>query len=166
MQKRLSCSHEQQSLSDVAAHREDMKQALQRFYSAQLGDARMELESRLVELDRAWCLQLLAAVEAAFRVDYLQRCYHRGKDDVSKAFRTIYRAKEIRADLANDILKTWRAHAPMVSSAVSDLIGAYNYRHWLAHGRYWVPKLGRDYDFDTIYSLVEPLLDDLPLVGS
>jgi hypothetical protein len=38
-------------------------------------------------------------------------------------------------------------------SVISDLRGALNYRNWLAHGRYWVAKLGRKYDFFSVLTL-------------
>ena len=39
------------------------------------------------------------------------------------------------------------------AEAVGDIRSAFRYRDWLAHGRYWIAKLGRQYDFETIYDL-------------
>ena len=44
------------------------------------------------------------------------------------------------------------------------MITAFKYRHWLAHGRYWEPKLGRIYDYYSLYDLaysMEHLLTSL-----
>jgi len=38
-----------------------------------------ELRERLKEVDLTSTLTVLASVEAAFRIDYLQRCYPKGK---------------------------------------------------------------------------------------
>jgi hypothetical protein len=48
---------------------------------------------------------------------------------------------------------------------IGDLRGAFNFRHWLAHGRYWEPKLGRNYDFVTVYGLAASVLSSFPLLG-
>ncbi|KHD10883.1 hypothetical protein PN36_11400 [Candidatus Thiomargarita nelsonii] len=36
-------------------------------------------------------------------------------------------------------------------------------RHWLAHGRYWTPKLGRSYNLNTIFDIAEQLLNELQI---
>ena len=38
-------------------------------------------------------MSILAALEAAFRMDFLQRCYKRQKDSLSRSFRTLYQNK-------------------------------------------------------------------------
>ena len=41
-----------------------------------------------------------------------------------------------------------------------DLKGAFKFRHWLAHGRYWDPNLGRKkYDFQSLYALAEEFFE-------
>jgi len=30
---------------------------------------------------------------------------------------------------------------------------AFKFRHWIAHGRYWKPKIGKKYDFNEIFKL-------------
>ena len=61
------------------------------------GKTRLEiakmLEAVLKENDHLVSLNLLAAIEATFRVDYLQRCYKRKKDPLSRAFRIIHDAQ-------------------------------------------------------------------------
>ena len=112
-----------------------------------------EREDRLEETDTALALTLLASIEASFRVDYLRRCYRRRKDSLSRNFRELYKRKRRRVSLEDDLLEAWKRHAPVPSSLVGDIKGAFKYRHWLAHGRYWVQKLGRRYDFSNIYEL-------------
>jgi hypothetical protein len=48
------------------------------------------------------------------------------------------------------------------SIIIGDLRGAFRFRHWLAHGRYWTPKLGRRYDFDDVFALADLTLRSFP----
>jgi hypothetical protein len=117
------------------------------------------------EMEALLCLSLLSTVEAMFRMDYLARCQaRRPRDAVTKKLRQIYRRKGARADLAEDILVAWRQGTTGLSTAISDLKAALLYRHWLAHGRYWVPKLGRQYEFSTIYRICDAVQSTVPLV--
>jgi hypothetical protein len=46
---------------------------------------------------------------------------------------------------------------------IGALRGALNFRHWIAHGRYWEPKLGRAYGFADIYNLAKGIVAGFPL---
>jgi hypothetical protein len=59
------------------------------------------------------------------RIDYLTRCYKKGKDSLSRDFRTLYKNKSHRASLEEDILEIWKKHFPTVQSLISELIGAF-----------------------------------------
>lgn len=112
----------------------------------------------LTEIDHTSALSVLSCVEAAVRSDYLRRVYDREKDDVSRALRAIYKLRQERARLDNDLLFCWRDHSGVSKALVRDLIGAFNYRNWLAHGRYWTPRFGRRYDFSTVYPIAHAFL--------
>ncbi|MGB7132439.1 MAG: hypothetical protein WBD59_16615 [Candidatus Sulfotelmatobacter sp.] len=62
-----------------------------------------------------------------------------------------------------DILEAWSEHSSGSRQLIAELRGAFNFRHWLAHGSYWVPKLGRKYDFNFVYSLADDVLEAFPL---
>ena len=111
-------------------------------------------------------MTLLASIEASFRVDYLQRRYGRKKDDLSRAFRDLYNEKAQRVSLTDDILQRWREHSDVTAQLVGDIRSAFRYRHWLAHGRYWVAKLGRQYDFETVYGLSRDVETAFPFLRS
>src|SRR3546814_5171461 len=113
----------------------------------------------LEELDATSCLGVLTSVEAAVRVDYLSRVYARKKDPLSLAIREIYKERENAARLEDDLLRAWRDSGVVGKALIGELIGAFKYRHWLAHGRYCSPKFGRIYDYVTVYGLAEELLD-------
>jgi hypothetical protein len=85
------------------------------------------------------------------------------KDDLSRAFRLIWRSRKKRVSLDEDILEAWKKHSSASKQLIGELRGAFNFRHWLAHGRYWVPKFGRRYDFIFVYSLADDVLSAFPL---
>jgi len=132
-----------------------------RFIGLSQHELEKEHSSRLNELDKNVSLSL----EASLRIDYLNRVYRREKDDLSKAFREIHKKKENKASLEEDILSSWKKYHPEYKSIFSDILGALKYRHWLAHGRYWVPKLGRQYDFYSISIIAIRFYQDVPLIN-
>jgi len=168
MGSRVSFSPEVLKIEEVAQVHEDMAKSLRFYYSApgleqrdakfvgySIEDVRRELELRLGELDRNSAFCVLAALEASFRTDFLVRCDKRRKDDLSRSFRKLYKLKRSRAALEEEILDAWKHHVPKAKSLISEIIGAFRYRHWLAHGRYWVPKFGRSYDYFSVYLLAQ-----------
>ena len=136
-----------------------------RFAGYSLPEVTSALDASIEEHERAMSMSLLSAIEAAFRIDYLQRCYGRKRDQLSLALRQIHSNKGNKASLEDDILIAWRDCVEGTKAVVSDLKGAFRYRHWLAHGRYWVPKLGRKFDYHGIYTLAELVFDSFPLEG-
>lgn len=168
MPNRVSFSGQHRSLHDVALHYLDVRTALFNFFASsspdlqvrymgmKLDDAR---EASLGELDLTSSLTVLSSVEAAVRIDYLSRIYARKKDSLSRVMREIYAQRGNAARLEDDLLHAWRDDAVGPKAVTKELIGAFKYRHWLAHGRYWTPKLGRIYDYTTVYSIAEEFLD-------
>ena len=116
------------------------------------------------ELDFLAMLDLMSAAEASLRLDYLSRVGKRLKDPVSRCFRAINKKLSqsmgpgaIR--LEDDILDTWASQEPGTRSWVSDFKAALKLRHWLAHGRYWNPKLGRQqYSPGDVFDISDNLL--------
>jgi hypothetical protein len=174
MANRVSFSGDHLGLLEIAAHHQDLESSLALYFSAAspsflvrfAGYAATEvtdgLGERLDEADLTSSLTVLAAVEAAFRIDYLQRCYRRGRDPVSRAFRKIYRAKQQHASLEDEIFEAWIDNSYGARSIIGELRGAFKFRHWLAHGRYWTPKLGRRYGFNDVFALADLVLRSFP----
>jgi hypothetical protein len=118
MARRVSFSREHVGLSEIAEHHLDLESSLRLYFSDLspkfavrfLGYAPSEvveeLTDRLNENDLSSSLVTLSSIEAAFRIDYLQRCYRRGKDSLSRRFREIYKTKGYQARLDDDILQT------------------------------------------------------------
>ncbi len=44
-------------------------------------------------------------------------------------------------------------HSDVTPLLIGIIRSAFRYRDWLAHGRYWVAKLGRRYDFETLHDI-------------
>lgn len=174
---RVTFSKRNVDISHFALHHSDMEEALRlyfspaastfstRFFGNSTAEVAATLEERLAEIDMASALTILSALEAAFRIDYLQRCYLRQKDPLSRAFRDLHRRRQTRVRLETEIFDIWKEYTDVEAKLISDLRGAFNFRHWLAHGRYWEPKLGRKYDFVTVYALAAIVLSSFPFLG-
>ncbi len=166
---RVSFSSEELSISQLEEYFESTEKALRSYYhhsnpvfsEYSFEELRDELDNRIAELDHSVTLMAFATIEAHLRIDFLQRCYYRYKDDLSRKFRKVHRIKGANVSLADDILRLWMGYVTR-KSHVSDLISALNYRHWLAHGRFWVAKLGRTkYDFREIVRLAIHLQSEM-----
>ncbi len=176
MASRVNFSGQHLELEEIGEHYADVDESLKRYFSPTPANKKrfdgysqeeiaFELRQRLVEQHQLGALSILGALEAAFRMDYLQRVYARRKDDLSQAFRALYKAKGARVSLEDDILEAWKAHSNVSPRLVGDLCGALKYRHWLAHGRYWTPKLGQRYDYDGLYEFAEAVLCAFPMLS-
>ncbi len=175
---RVSFSGENLDLSEINQYYEDIAASIRnyfspinpryeiRFFGYTPDEIYNEMRTTLEEHERNSAMNILAALEATFRVDFLQRCYKRRKDLLSRALRDVHKQKGIRVSLEDDIFSAWKDNSPVVSSILSDLRGAFKYRHWLAHGRYWEPKLGRKYDYQGIYVLAKLVFDNFPFEGT
>jgi hypothetical protein len=172
MADRDTFSGEHLGLEGIAEHHRDLGSSLTLYFSARSPSYEVrffgytpakvanELGERLDEADLTSSLTVLASVEAAFRIDYLQRCERLGEDPLSRAFRKINETKRKRVSLEGDIFAAWVDNFPGTRKIIGDLRGAFKFRHWLAHGRYWTPKFPR-YDFNSIFELAELALNSL-----
>jgi len=165
--KRVPFSNEELPIKEIEAYFVTTEKALRSFYQINnlyfttytVEELNNELERRIEELDKSTAFTILAAIEAHLRVDFLQRYYDKEKDPLSRKFRNLYKKKGDRPPL-EDILELWMQHLTR-KSVISELRGALNYRHWLAHGRYWVAKWGRKYDFYDVLTLAINIQNEL-----
>jgi hypothetical protein len=133
-----------------------------RFFGLRPEEIQSELFARLEETDQRSAFFVLTTLEAAFRTDYEYRCQKRMKDGLSRRFRAIYKRRETAVSLDEEIFEAWRENSPGLQQLIGELRGAFRFRHWLAHGSYWVPKLGRKYDFNFVYALADDVLNAFP----
>ena len=177
MPDRVSFSKLNLNLQEIAEHHSDTVDALRAYYGFSgaglpfnakfVGYTPHELveefKKRIEELERTSSFSLLSSLEASLTIDYLSRCYGKKKDPLSRDLRALHKSKAQRASLEQDILTIWKKHHPDFNPLISELIAAFKYRHWLAHGRYWNPKLGRKYDYTYTYTLAMQIYGSLPL---
>jgi hypothetical protein len=163
------------SLSGSAHYHYDVVESLRRYFNpdSSYSLARVDTYSGpreivspadyFEETGQRSCLAMLTSIEAAFRQDYLFRCRKRLTDDLSRALRAIYKQKQDSVSLERDLFDAWSKHTSGANSLIGDLRGAFRFRNWLAHGRYWPPKLARKYDFEYLYRLADTVYCTPPL---
>jgi hypothetical protein len=164
-------------LSELAAYQEDVTASLRLYFSSAsptfpirfAGQSYEEiadgLAARVKESDIRSCFALLTGLEASFQIDFSARCRKKFKDDLSVYFRSIRKARGARVRLDEDILEGWKLHTSASALLISQIRGAFKFRHWIAHGRYWSPKLGKKYDFDSVYLMVSSVVSGFPFVA-
>jgi hypothetical protein len=176
---RVAFSGRNVDIADFALHHNDLADAMRTYFTPDAQPQRFatytpaevieEYNERARETDLASAMTILGAVEAAFRIDYLQRCYLRPNDDLSRACRDLHKRKRNHAKLEDDLFLLWLRNTNgdrAVANIIRELRGAFKYRHWLAHGRYWTPKSGaKTYDYITVYALAANVMTNFPLIG-
>ncbi|MGA2184003.1 MAG: hypothetical protein ABSH47_13320 [Bryobacteraceae bacterium] len=157
---------------ELAAYHQDVVDALHlyfspvaptfavRFVGRTQDEVRRELASRVDESDLRSALAVLTSLEAGFRIDFDFRCQNRLKDGLSRHFRELAKSRGEKVPL-DDILEAWKEHGPYPAT-VSELRGAFKFRHWLAHGRLGEPKLGRRYDFFGVHLMARSIIAAFP----
>ena len=133
------------------------------FIADTTSEVEKKLSDRLNETDLRSSLAILSRIEAAFRIDYRERCKQKKSDDISIAFRALNRKRGNKVRFEDDILQMWGEKYPATKQLVSELRGAFKFRHWLAHGMYWTPKLARKYDYLGVYTLADAVSTEFPL---
>ena len=160
-------------IKEIANHYNDVEHSLryafansslfiERFSGLSHDEIRHSINNSIDEEGRLHALSILSAIEAMFRVDYLQRVHKKQKDSLSRAFRDLYKENESRVSLEDEIFELWKRHTTVRAELISDLRSAFKFRHWLAHGRYWVPKFGRNFDYFEIYELSVKVVSAFP----
>jgi proline dehydrogenase len=155
-----SVSNEELDVKDIEKYYYATEKALRSYYQTSNAvfatnsweELAEELNFNIAELDKSSALMILATIEAHFRLDYVRRCRYREKDELSRKFRELYKKKGSRASLSDDILELWKKYT-LKNDLVSRIRIILNYRHWLAHGRYWNYKQGKKYDFFEVRDL-------------
>jgi hypothetical protein len=166
---------EGQSLAEIAEYHNDAVGALTfflkslfqqcdpRFLDWSLAEFNDLLLNRIEETDLRSSLAILAALEAAVKIDYQLRARQRYKDALSREFRATHKRKQDRVRLDEDLLEPWARHYPSLKSLIGEFRAALHFRHWLAHGRYWKRPVHRRFDYLSLYALAELALEQFPL---
>ena len=120
------------------------------------------LIERQQELDYQSSLALLASIEASLQLDFRCRVEQRLKDPLSREFRGIQKNNQGRVSLEKDILNAWQKIYPETRPLFQPLNKAIKFRHWLAHGRYWLYR-SEKFNFNELYEIAELMQNSLPL---
>ena len=129
------------------------------------GEVREERNGCLREQGLSASMTVLAAVEAAFRIDFELRCQSTVPDPISDRLRTMRRGRSQRSvSFTREILYEWEQGYPKGADAISAMRDAFQFRNWLAHGRYWVPDTDK-IDYGDVYALAESVFEVFPLEG-
>lgn len=138
---------------------------VERFAGRSPTEITTELASRIEESEVRSAFSLLTSLEATFRIDFDIRCRKRLKDSLSVHFRGVEKSRGGKVRLDEDILEGWKRHSNASSGLIGDLRGAFKFRHWLAHGRYWTPRLGRKYDIEYVALMADSIISGFPFVS-
>lgn len=110
-------------------------------------------------------LAVLSYVESVFRVDAIMRCQAKIKQDsLFKKFK-----KEIKHQngktvyhyirICETILEGWKVECREHVNLLNSLGQAFEYRNWLAHGKYWTYKESVDkYTFEYVLGLAKAVI--------
>jgi hypothetical protein len=111
-----------------------------RFYGMIPVEVDAALREMTRELQKQVVLLLVASAEAALRVDFLERVRTRRRDPVSRRLRAEARASTPRGVKLATILTVWDEGTAdgSLHASIERMKKLLHYRHWLAHGRYWV----------------------------
>jgi len=115
------------------------------------------------ELDHLISFDIISSTEALLRIDFLKKVYNKDKSDLAREFRLIYKQKANKISLEDDIIETWKRIETSKKKYLSDFLGLLNYRQWIAHGRYWTPKLGVQYNANASYDISEKIFELVPV---
>ncbi|MDR2439070.1 MAG: hypothetical protein LBE12_06850 [Planctomycetaceae bacterium] len=166
MVSQLSKSGKHRAFDEISRIFEERKYALKDFFVPKneyfTGFSETEIQEQLVEHIREAeydaCLTLLAAIEAAFRIDCDYCCRKRPRTPRAKAVRKIVQTFEgmsIDRISLNELFEQLLVDQSVKKSIVNYLKQFFKFRHWLAHGRYWTFKSGEPPTFGEIYKLAQ-----------
>ena len=111
------------------------------FYQMTDEEVEQALRQMATELDHEVTLLLTASFEAIFQVDFLERVAKKRKEPVSRRMRALRKRHKNRRILFEEILDLWQKQTGS-KGLIGQLKQLIQFRHWLAHGRYWVQKSG------------------------
>ncbi len=136
---------------------------LQDFLGMTENEARQYFQKLQDELETAYVFKIVSAMEAVFRQDFNKRVRKRKlSQEPNKSFKKIFKKKATlsRVHLKEDILEIWKkkvhgVHKPTISKFY-ELI---NYRHWIAHGQYWLYQQ-KKFDIPSTITIVTSVFNE------
>jgi hypothetical protein len=142
------------SLEDIGLYDEDAKASLRHYFNIILGgeivpenkkfltedEIKELLKRRLGETDARSSLILLTFIESQFRLHYKKRSKMQRKirAELKKKHGLSNRGEIARPSLEDGLFEAWKRVLPDESVFFDSLKTSFKYRHWLAHGRYFI----------------------------
>jgi hypothetical protein len=131
----------------------------ERYRDQTLDELREQFASARKHLQYAAMLHLLTTTEALLRLAFEDISERKTKPTIFRRFRKIGRERGEKIRLEEDILNTWIEVYPETARSIRDFKGVVPLRDWLAHGRYWNPKIGRPkYEVSDVFDIASEML--------
>jgi len=131
-----------------------------------LGELRKQFASARKHLRYAAMLHLLTTAEALLRLKFEHLSKRKTKPAIFRQFRKIGRERGEKIRLEEDILDTWIEVYPETARSIREFKGVVPLRDWLAHGRYWNPKIGRPkYEVGDVFDIASEMLHQMQDAG-
>lgn len=137
-----------------------------RYRDESLEELRQQFAAARKHLRYAAMLHLLTTTEALLRLAFETLSKRQTKPAISSRFRRIGRQRGEKIRLEEDILDTWIEVYPETARSIREFKGVVPLRDWLAHGRYWNPKIGRPvYDVRDVFDVTSEMLNRMQDAG-
>lgn len=137
----------------------------ERYRDESLDELRSNFALARKHLRYAAMLHLLTTAEALLRLAFDDLSKRQTKPRIFR-FRKIERERGEKIRLEEDILNTWIEVYPTTARPIQEFKGVVPLRDWLAHGRYWNPKLGRPtYEVGDVFDITSEMFDSMEDAG-
>ena len=144
----------------------ELDAAPDRYRDQTLEELRQAFASARKHLQYAAMLHLLTTAEALLHLAFDDLSKHERKPAISRQFRKIGRERGFKIRLEEDILNTWVKVYPETAPSIREFKGVVPLRDWLAHGRYWNPKVGRPiYSVRDVFDIASEMLTSMEDAG-
>jgi hypothetical protein len=134
----------------------------ERYRDQSIEELRQQFASARKHLRYAAMLHLLTTTEALLRLGFEDLSRRKTKPAIFRRFRQIERDRREKIRLEEDILDTWIEVYPETARSIREFKRVLPLRDWLAHGRYWNPKIGRAvYEPPDVFDVASEMLDTM-----
>lgn len=176
--KKFQFASHNRSLEEIKSYYDKVLASLERQYSRDSNinydsffafmseeEIAAEFDNLKEELSMEGAFELLAYLEKIFRIDCNIRCTKKYRDDLSRAFREIYKSVgkiQYRIGFLDVIVAGWKEvflepdpHNQDVLDMFCQINDFFTFRNWMAHGRYWYyPYNKGKHNFDATWIMV------------
>lgn len=130
-------------------------------------ELKMEKQFLLDELEIWAVFMVLCYIESLFRIDFILRCENKNKwasENLSLYYKKHHQSNKryYQYSLKDVIFAGWKESFPEENCLINQLSQAFEYRNWIAHGRYWKFKDNPNkYTYDYVKTIAEKIESQL-----